>query len=204
MNKSFINDSNQLDRLGLIWSWTHLIPGLLVSHFLSPWTNGPQKFGPHRQMVPNQFGPPEQIQEDQISWGPFVYGDRIWWGRFVQGDRLSRVSGSGGPEIRGSNGFGTKCVAAKISGFGAFSLPELFKITNRSICYWLILSWKVFKFQTFFIPEKTYKIISRETRSSTNARIPKVCLNIANFFGAALWLATKRANQSSKQLVLPM
>ena len=199
-----------------MWSQTHLVPnaygpqtfGRLNFWSLIDWslcTNGPQPIqSPHRQMVPNQFGPPEQIQEDQISWGPFVYGDRIWWGRFVQGDRLSRVSGSGGPEIRGSNGFGTKCVAAKISGFGAFSLPELFKITNRSICYWLILSWKVFKFQTIFIPEKTYKIISRETRSSTNARIPKVCLNIANFFGAALWLATKRANQSSKQLVLPM
>ena len=44
-------------------------------------------------------------------------GDRIWWGPFVQGDqfngdRLSRGTASGGPEVRGSNGFGTKCVAA--------------------------------------------------------------------------------------------
>ena len=50
-------------------------------------------------------------------WGPFVHGDRIWWGPFVQwdqfyGDRLSRGTGSGGPEVRGSNGFGTKSVAA--------------------------------------------------------------------------------------------
>ena len=50
--------------------------------------------------------------------GPFVHGDRIWWGPwFVQGDRfygdlLSRGTGSGGLEVRGSNLFGTKCVAA--------------------------------------------------------------------------------------------
>ena len=52
-------------------------------------------------------------------WGPFVKGDRIGWGPFVQGDqfngdRLSRGTGSGGPEVRGSNGFGTKCAAAAI------------------------------------------------------------------------------------------
>ena len=48
----------QSKRLRRIWSQTHLVPGLLVPHFLSPWINGPQKFGPHGQMVPNQFGPP--------------------------------------------------------------------------------------------------------------------------------------------------
>ena len=54
--------------LRLIWSRTHLIPGLPVPHFLSPWTNGPQKFGPHGQMVPNQFGPPGQTVP--IKFGP--------------------------------------------------------------------------------------------------------------------------------------
>ena len=49
--------------------------------------------------------------------GPFVHGDRGGWGPFVQGnqfygDRLSRGTGSRGPEVRGSNGFGTKCVTA--------------------------------------------------------------------------------------------
>ena len=44
-------------------------------------------------------------------------GNRIWWGPFFQGDqfygdRLSRGTRSGGLEVRGSNGFGTKCVAA--------------------------------------------------------------------------------------------
>ena len=54
--------------LQLIWSRTHLIPGLQVPHFLSLWTNGPQKFGPHGQMVPNQFGPPGQTVP--IKFGP--------------------------------------------------------------------------------------------------------------------------------------
>ena len=48
-------------RLRLIWSRTHLVPGLLVPNFLSPWTNGPQKFSPPGQMVPKQFGPPGQM-----------------------------------------------------------------------------------------------------------------------------------------------
>ena len=54
--------------LQLIWSQTHLIPGLPVPHFLSPRTNGPQKFGPHGQMVPNQFDPPGQTVS--IKFGP--------------------------------------------------------------------------------------------------------------------------------------
>ena len=55
-------------RLRLIWSRIHLIPGLPVPHFLSPWTNGPQKFGSHGLMVPNQFGPPGQTVP--IQFGP--------------------------------------------------------------------------------------------------------------------------------------
>ena len=56
---------------------------------------------------------------DWIGWGPFVQGDQIWWGQFVQGDQLygdilSRGTGSGGPEVWGSNWFGTKCVAARV------------------------------------------------------------------------------------------
>ena len=39
---------------------------------------------------------------DQIGWGPFVHGDRIL------GDHLSMGTESGGPEIWGPNGFGTK------------------------------------------------------------------------------------------------
>ena len=68
---------------------------------------------------------------DQIGWGPFVQGDQIFWdhlsmGTKFDGDRLSRginfmgivclgmsrETGSGGPKVRGSNWFGTKCVAA--------------------------------------------------------------------------------------------
>ena len=49
--------------------------------------------------------------------GPFVHGDQICWGLFVQGDQfhgdcLSKGKGSQGVEVRGSNRFGTKCVAA--------------------------------------------------------------------------------------------
>ena len=134
-----------------------MVPGHLVPHnwspidwslwtngpqpILSPWTNGPQKFGPHGQMVPNQFGSPGQMVPrifclskgqaviiwkygDQIGWGPFVQGDQIF------GDHLSRGTGSGGPEVWGSNGFGTKCVAASI--LPSFSITM---ITYQSSCY---------------------------------------------------------------------
>ena len=53
--------------LELIWSRTHLIPGLLVPHFLSPWTCGPQKFGPPGQMVPKQFGLPGQTVPNRFG-----------------------------------------------------------------------------------------------------------------------------------------
>ena len=64
----------------------------------------------------------------QIGLGPFVqedqiFGDHLFWETEFDGDPLSRGinfmgivcpggSGSGGPEIQGSNGFGTECVAA--------------------------------------------------------------------------------------------
>jgi hypothetical protein len=107
----------------------------------SPWTNGLQQFGPHKQIVPRTFllsrGQTVGIQKygDQIGWGPFVLGDQIFgdhlsmgticpWepnlmGTICQGgstfwDRLSQGTGSGGTEVRGSNGFETKCVAALI------------------------------------------------------------------------------------------
>ena len=46
------------------------------------------------------------VQRDQIVWGPFVQRDQLI------GDPLSRGTGRGGPEVRGPNAFGTKCVAA--------------------------------------------------------------------------------------------
>ena len=42
-------------RLQCIWSRTHLIPGLLVPDFLSPWTNDPHEIDPPGQMAPNKF-----------------------------------------------------------------------------------------------------------------------------------------------------
>ena len=45
----------------LVSNSTHLIPGLLVPHFLSPWTNGLHKFDPPGQMVPIKFGAHEQM-----------------------------------------------------------------------------------------------------------------------------------------------
>ena len=51
---------------------------------------------------------------DRDFGGPFVPGDQIRWGPSVQwdqimGDSLSRETRSGGLEIWGTNGFGTKC-----------------------------------------------------------------------------------------------
>ena len=74
-------------------------------------------------MVPIQFGPPGQMVLTTFCLsrgterGDPKYGDQIGWGPFVQGDqfyedRLSRGTGSGGPEIWGSSGFGTKWFAA--------------------------------------------------------------------------------------------
>ena len=63
----FTTDHIDNMRLWRIWSRNHLIPGLLVPHFLSPRRNDPNKidppwptvsikFGPSGQMVSNQFG----------------------------------------------------------------------------------------------------------------------------------------------------
>ena len=49
---------NMINSYISIWSRTHLVPGLPVPPFLSPWKNGPQLIGPSGQMVPIQFGHP--------------------------------------------------------------------------------------------------------------------------------------------------
>ena len=111
-------------------------------------TIGPQKFGHHGQMVPNQFGSPGQMVprifhlsrgtgcgDPQIwrpnwlgtictggptFWEPFLHGDRIWWGLLV----------------RGSNGFGTKCIAAARSGLRSSSRRSYFNSNNNHhICH---------------------------------------------------------------------
>ena len=48
--------------------------------------------------------------------GTKLVGDHLSMGTELDGDRLSRGTESGGPEVRGSNGFGTKCVAAPKNG----------------------------------------------------------------------------------------
>ena len=53
-------------RLRPIWSRTHLIPGLPVPHFLSPWTNNPHKIDPHGQLVSIKFGP-------MNKWSPKIW-----------------------------------------------------------------------------------------------------------------------------------
>jgi hypothetical protein len=77
----------------------------------SPWTDGPQTFGPHGQMVPNQFGPPGKMVpkifclsrvtgcDDLGTWGP------NWLGTICPGgpNFLGTVC-SGGP-----NWLGTIC-----------------------------------------------------------------------------------------------
>ena len=44
-------------RLQRIWSRTHLIPGFLLHHFLSPWTKNQHRIDPPGQMVLIKFGP---------------------------------------------------------------------------------------------------------------------------------------------------
>ena len=80
----------------------HLIPQIGSPIYWSPWTDGPQKFGPPGQMVPRIFrlsmetgcGDPELQGPNWLGTicpggpsfgGPFVHGDRIFWGPFVQG-----------------------------------------------------------------------------------------------------------------------
>ena len=93
-----------------IWSQTHMVLRHFVPNNWSPidwslrtngsqpiqslWTNGPQKFGPHEQMVPNQFNPMDKWSlkysicpegqavgirkyKDQIGWRPFVHGEDV-------------------------------------------------------------------------------------------------------------------------------
>ena len=118
-----------------IWSQTHMVPGHLVPHnwspidwslwtngpqpIQSPWTNGPQKFGLRGQMVPNQFGPHGQMV-------PRIF-------------HLSRGTGCGDPEIRASNGIGTKWVAVEsgCSIIHGISLKAVghFKLSFRSLLF---------------------------------------------------------------------
>ena len=52
-----ISKNRRQIRLRRIWSRTHLIPGLPVPHFLSPWTNDPHKIDTPGQMVPKNLVP---------------------------------------------------------------------------------------------------------------------------------------------------
>ena len=54
----------------------------------------------------------DQILGDHLSMGTEFVGDHFLQGDRFYGDCLSMGTGSRGPEVRGSNGFGTKCVAA--------------------------------------------------------------------------------------------
>ena len=131
--------------LKLMWSlniWSSAIGPQLIGH---PGQTVPYQFSCHGQMVPKdsvlmdklsleysicpgrqamgirKYG--DQIFGDHLSW------DRIWWGNFVRGDRfygdrLSRGTGSGEPELLGSNWFGSKCVASQNR---LFLKPNYFK-----------------------------------------------------------------------------
>ena len=66
--------TNNAQRLLLIWSRTHSVPGHLVPHNWSPRTNSPDPFGPHGQMVPKTIGPQEQTVPANLvpmdKWSP--------------------------------------------------------------------------------------------------------------------------------------
>ena len=127
-------------RLRLIWSRTHLVPGLLVPHFLfpwtklspkiwSPWTNGPQPIwspwtnGPHQIWSPWTNGP-------QPIWSPYFQiitacppgqteysKDHLSRETKLVGDYLTIGTNFWGPHVRGPYAFGTKCVAVHIFHF---------------------------------------------------------------------------------------
>ena len=92
----------------------------VVTH-LVPNTYGPDKRSPTKSVPMDKWSleysvcPGGQAMEipkygHQIGWGPFVQGDKISGDHMsmeteFDGDRLSRGTESGGPEVRGSNGF---------------------------------------------------------------------------------------------------
>ena len=53
----------------------------------------------------------DQILGDHLSRGTKIDGDHLSRGGQFYGDRLSRGTGSGGLEVRGSNGFGIKYIS---------------------------------------------------------------------------------------------
>ena len=99
-------------RLRRIWSRTHLIPGLPIPHFLSPWINDPLKIDPPGQTVPIKFGPSGQMVPKNLvpldkwsleysvcpggqavgiqKYGDQIIGDHLSIGTEFDGDRLSR------------------------------------------------------------------------------------------------------------------
>ena len=68
--------TNQLQdwywRLRRIWSQTHLIPGLRIPNFLSPWTNNPLKIDPPGQRVLMEKWSPK-------VWSPWTNGPQPIW-----------------------------------------------------------------------------------------------------------------------------
>ena len=108
-------------------NWTLWTNG--IQPIQSPWTDGPPKFGLHGQMVPRIFHLYRVtgcigLKIQGPNWlGNICPAGPNWLGLlgtfcpFVQvdwfyGDCLSRRTGSRGPEVWRSNGFGTKCATA--------------------------------------------------------------------------------------------
>ena len=90
-------------RLRHIWSLTYLIPGLLVPHFLSPWTNGPHKIDPLDKRSPSNLALMDK-------WSPtnLVPLDK-WSLKYSVLFCLSRGTGIDDLEIWGPNWLGTIC-----------------------------------------------------------------------------------------------
>ena len=66
-----------------------------------------------------------------------MFGDHLSTGTEFHGDPFSRGTGSGGPEVRASNGFGTKCVVALSNGIviACLGLLTLIRIIKPVIKY---------------------------------------------------------------------
>ena len=117
------------------WSPTNLLPCQMVPNqfgLLYKWSL-------EYSVCPRGQAVGIQKSGDQMGWGPFVRRNQIVRdhltmgtkfdgdvcpGGSTVGDRLSRGSGSEwGPEVLGSNGLGTKYVAADYSNIMTFVLP---------------------------------------------------------------------------------
>ena len=87
--------------------------------------------------VPHNWSPIDWAVLDKRSPTYSVLMDKWSTGTEFHGDPLSRGTGSGGPEVQASSGFGTKCVVAVSNGIviACLGLLTLIRIIKPVIKY---------------------------------------------------------------------